>query len=248
MLGTFSIEQTGYFENSEKILTVILGLVTALGTVMLPRMSNLIANNQRETAVRYFVRSMNFIMFLSIGITVGVFVVSDTFVPLFFGEGFEPCERILQWLALSSVFSSWANVVRTQFLIPNHRDKVYVVSVILGALLNFVGNFVLIEKYGAMGAVISTLIAEATVATVQTIASFKDLPYLRMFSNALVLMCIGGLSVFLQGKSQVLFEFSGFVGLAYKVIITSFIYLFLCFLYIYTRGKCLLPLNLKKNI
>ena len=247
MLGTFSIEQTGYFENSEKILSVILGLVTALGTVMLPRMSNLIANNQREIAINYFVRSMNFIMFLSVGITVGFFVVSDVFVPIFFGKGFEPCERILYGLAISTIFSSWANVIRTQFLIPNHKDNVYVISVILGALINFIGNFCLIRRYGAMGAVFSTIIAEATVAIVQTMASFKDLPYLKMFSNAIVFICIGVIVVFLMKKVTPFIKLSGFEDLALKMIITSFFYLSLCLIYNCFYNKSLLPIGIKKK-
>lgn len=247
MLGTFSIEQTGYFENAEKILTVILGLVTALGTVMLPRMSNLIANNQRETAEKYFVTSMNFIMFLSVGISAGMYAVSDSFVPVFFGKGFEPCVGIMQLLGVSAIFSSWANVVRTQFLIPNHKDKVYVISVILGAVLNFLGNIFLIKKYGAMGAVCSTIIAESTVALVQTIASFKDLPYLKIFNNTFVLICIGLIAVCITEVVKSLIQMSGIEGLFITVVVVSFIYLIICFICNYIRHRSLQTFVLEKN-
>lgn len=49
MLGNMSTNtELGYYDSSEKILQIPIALITALGTVMMPRMSNLRANNEKN--------------------------------------------------------------------------------------------------------------------------------------------------------------------------------------------------------
>lgn len=237
MLGINSLAQAGYYENVEKILTVSVGLVTAFGTVMLPRISNLIANKKNSDANIYLKKSMEFIMFLSIGMACGLYLISDIFVPIYFGPGFEECIGIMRCLSITIIITSWANVIRTQHLIPNHKDKTYVYSVILGAIVNFIGNLLMIPKYGAIGAVYSTIVAEFTVSLSQTIGSDRGLPYRQMFADLAAYFCIGLTMIvlteftkrqFCQGidKTYVLFIvvfFGGFIylllSLLYKKII-----------------------------
>ena len=247
MLGAFSLQQTGYYENAEKILGVILGLVTALGTVMLPRISNLIANKKQDVAAKYLVTSMNFIMFLSIGIASVIYVASDSFVPIFFGEGFTPCARVMQILAISAIFSSWANVIRTQFLIPHHKDRIYVLSVILGALLNFVGNFLLIKKFGAIGASISTIMAEASVAIVQTLASIRHLPYLKMLVNAIVFTFIGAIIIAFTEIVKYKVNISGIAELISSVTVATLTYVGLCLAYNHWCVRILIKVTTKRK-
>lgn len=197
MLGNYSIVETGYYENVEKMLTVVLGLITAFGTVMLPRISNLVANQDYNQVNKYMLKSMNFVMFLSVGMVCGLYAVSSSFVPLFFGDGFTPCVLIMRVLAISTIFSSWANVIRTQYLIPFQKDNVYVISVVTGAVLNFVGNIILIPKIGAMGAVCSTILAEFAVAFIQTIIANKQLPCLKMILASVPYIAIGVLMILL---------------------------------------------------
>lgn len=230
MLGTFSIEETGYYENVEKILTVVLGLVTAFGTVMLPRISNLIANNDKKQADEYMVKSMDFIMFLSVGMACGMYALADNFVPLYFGEGFIRSVLIMQSISVTAIFTSWANVIRTQYLIPYRKDNIYIISVIMGAVVNFVGNVIFIPKFGAMGAVIGTILAEFVVAFVQTYASKKDIQLMPMFCNVGVYFAIGCIMILAIRISDYFLD-GGVVGLVIEVFIGGVLYLLLAYLY-----------------
>lgn len=191
MLGNFSVTEAGYYENVEKILTVILGLITAFGTVMLPRISNLVAKRNEEAVQAYLVRSMDFVLFLSIGMVCGLWAVSTDFVPLFLGKEFTPSIVVLEFLSISALFSSWANVIRTQYLIPYKKDKIYVISVIVGATLNFCFNYAMIPKLGAMGAVYGTIVAEFVVAFVQTIFAAKLIPCKKMIFSGIPYLIFG---------------------------------------------------------
>lgn len=176
MLGLMStIMQVGFFENSEKIVYMPIGVITALGTVMLPKMTNIISNGEVEQGKKYILMSMELIMFISIGSTFGLIGVGKTFIPLFLGNEFVSCIDIVSILSVSMIFLAWANVIRTQHIIPNNKDKIYIKSTILGAIVNLITNFMLIGRFGAIGASIGTILAEASVAIYQTINVKKEL-------------------------------------------------------------------------
>ena len=117
MLGAMStIEEVGYYENADKIINVPLSFITALGTVMLPRISNLVAKGEENQINRYINKSMEFVIFLSIPISLGLIAVGGTFAPIFFGDEFVVTGYVIQCLAITTFFISCANVIRTQYL------------------------------------------------------------------------------------------------------------------------------------
>ena len=195
-LATYT--QVGYYESAEKILNIPTGVITALGTVMLPRMSNLAAKAKTQESKRYIYNSMLFAIFLASGMMFGIAGIAEDFVPLFLGDAYLPCIGLLQALSATVLFISWANVIRTQYLIPNHRDRSYIISVLLGAAINLVLNALLIPRMEAMGAVVGTLCAEAAVCISQTLMVRKDLeigrylkatfPFLLMGAGMLLLI------------------------------------------------------------
>ena len=87
-----------------------------------------------------------------------------------------PCIMLINLLSITVFFISWANVVRTQYLMPLHHDKIYVESMIIGAVANFIINSMLIPKFAGVGAAIGTIVAEFTVMIVQMIGIRKELP------------------------------------------------------------------------
>ena len=164
MLGNMaSIVEVGYYENAVKIIDVPKGIITSLGTVMLPRMSNMIAKGEEEKIKMYIGKSLQVIMFLALPITMGLIAISDDFILIFLGNNFTKTGTLIKYLAISLIFLSWANVIRTQYLIPKERDKDYIISVILGAIVNLVMNIILIPRYASIGACYGTICAELIV-------------------------------------------------------------------------------------
>jgi O-antigen/teichoic acid export membrane protein len=192
MLGILSnMEQVGYYENSEKIITLPYSVITALGTVMLPRMSNLISNGKLDEGKKYISYSIEFVFFLGVALTFGIAAVSPHLVPVFLGDDFLPCVNLLVLLSPLVIIKAWANVIRTQYLLPSQKDKQYVESVIFGAIANLIINYSLIPSLGAYGAVIGTLVAEFCVGCYQTLSVRKELPVGKYFTNNLWFVLIG---------------------------------------------------------
>lgn len=197
MLGSMTtITQVGFYENSEKIINIPMGIITALGTVMLPKMSNLYATGNANESKRYMSISMEFTMFMCIGAMFGLIGISPILIPIFLGNKFIQCISVVSLLSITLVFLSWANVIRTQYLIPKKKDKVYIVSTILGAIVNVIVNLLLISKLGAVGAAIGTIFAEASVAIFQTIMIRNELDIKNLLKKTVfylipgLIMCI----------------------------------------------------------
>ena len=70
-------------------------------------------------------------------------------------------------MAPALVFISMTNVMGTQYLLSCDRDKDYTISVVCGCVLNVLCNFVLITKFGSIGAAIATVITEGFVFIIQ---------------------------------------------------------------------------------
>ena len=90
--------ELGYYENAEKITTIILTLVSAVGTVMLPRMSALISDNNNETSKKYIDITMLIVIAYVNAAIYGIFAIGDPFCTMYFGEGPTPEEEIMERL------------------------------------------------------------------------------------------------------------------------------------------------------
>lgn len=189
MLGLMTdIAEVGYYEQAEKITMMPLGLVTALGTVMMPRMSNLAAKGHEEKMKEYIEKSINFMMFLAFPICFGLIAVANNFVPLFMGDGFDKSIILVQLLSVTILFIAFANTLRTGYLIPKERDDVYVRLTITGAIVNLVINLLLIPHLKSVGASIGTIIAELVVAIYQIIAVRNALPTKKYITNSSIFL------------------------------------------------------------
>lgn len=171
MLGSISGDvYVGYYEYSTKLVSIPMGFITSFGAVMLPRMSAIAAsgknNNKQNKTIR---KSLIFVLFLSVAFAFGLAAISDVLIPLYYGAEFLPCIFLLKIVAIKLPAMAWANVIRTQILIPEHKDNQYIVSLFIGAGVNLVLNYFFISKYQAVGAAIATVIAEITVCIVQTL-------------------------------------------------------------------------------
>lgn len=169
MLGKIvAIEaESGYYENAQKIMRILISMTTSLGVVMMPRIANTFALGDNKKIQSYMRRSLNFIFFLSFPMILGIISVSDAFVPLFFGKGFDKVSILMKIMSPTILLMGVSNVIGTQYLIPTKRQRVYTASVLIGLVISFVLNLVLISKYKSVGACISTIICETLILVIQ---------------------------------------------------------------------------------
>jgi O-antigen/teichoic acid export membrane protein len=168
MLGYMSTtSEVGMFDNSDKVVRMTLAIVTSMGVVMLPRVAHTFAIGKKEMVKKYLVESFDFATYLSVPIAFGLAGIAQTFTPWFFGPGFEKTGILICVISPIVVLIAWSNVLGQQFLMPIGQLNWYTISVVCGAIVNFLLNFTLINKYQSVGTAVASVIAEIVVTLIQ---------------------------------------------------------------------------------
>ena len=121
----------------------------------------------------------------------GIIAIAPEFAPVFLGDQFASCWSLMSVLAVIIPIVSMTNVLGRQYLLPTDRDKLFTISVCVGAVVNICCNIALIPHFAAMGAAIATVCAEISVLVAQVVMTHKELPLLRYFKNSLPFIVCG---------------------------------------------------------
>lgn len=235
MLGMYSsVTELGYYENAERLINIPISIITALGTVMLPYMAHM-GGQDKQKMNSMICESMNLAMVLATVMAGGLVLIAHDAAIVIFGAEFAKSGKIIVVLSCTIIASAWANVVRTQYLIPNMKDSIYVRSTIYGAVINLLSNLTFIRLFGAYGACIGTILAEFFIMVYQSAATRKELPqmqFLRQLIRALgntcmIMMCTFGLTfwipnIFTRLILKILFAVVLFAILNRSLICTFF--------------------------
>ena len=183
MIGTIVIDkaEVGYYEQAQKIVRILLTLATALGTVMMPRIAATFAIGNKKKIKEYMNKSFAFIMMLAFPLTLGIVSISGNFVPLFYGPGYDKVVPILCIMSPIIILVGLSNVTGTQYLLPTKQQNKYTLSVVVGAIVNFILNLLLISSFKSIGATIASVIAELAVTITQFILLRKELSIFEVY-------------------------------------------------------------------
>lgn len=178
MLGSISgDESVGYYTAGTKLSYVILGVISSLGVVMLPRCANLIETNRFQHFVEITEKSYRFVVALSFPCVVGLILLSSPVINIFCGNEFGKAISVLCWTAPIVIFIGLSNVIGIQIFYPLGKEIFVIWSTLGGDILNFILNLLLIPLYKEDGAAFSTFIAEGSVLAFQFIYGRKYIPF-----------------------------------------------------------------------
>lgn len=247
MLGVMSTyTELGYYYNADKVINILIGVVTGFGTVVLPRVTQLLKSGKLEAYEILLDHSFELIMFLCSAITFGIFAIANEFTVWFFGPDFTACIPLISVLPFVIYFKSWSTIARNQYLIPLNRNSVYIFSVFIGAVVNFVVNFLLIRTYGAMGAVCGTMIAEALVSVLQFIYMNREVKVFSMIAKNWIYV-VAGLIMYVPVRfaANYLEVFGALIQIAGEIVVGMITYLIVCFIWWMTYKKGLFYESIK---
>lgn len=246
MLGLIAdVSDVGYYEQAEKIINVPISIIASLGVVMLPRSANLISNKKIAELKLSIEKSIEFVMFLAFPMMFGTIAVADDFVPIFLGNEFLESINILKLLAITILFTSLANVIRKQYIVPMEYDKLFIISVLGGGVINLILNAILIPKYTSIGASVATLVTEFLVMFIQIIVLRKEL-YIKKYLSKTIKFFVTGLIMYICVKLLSIFFYDKYIITTCKIIFGTIIYALLNMNYI-KRILCFNLILRRKN-
>lgn len=168
MLGFMTDDtQTGLYSASVKVKNLLTGVVSSLGNVLLPRLSLYVSNQESDKFYETLSKVLNFLLLISLPLTVYFIFYSRTSILLFSGAEYENATLPMQLLMPTVFLIAVSGLTGNQMLVPLGRERVVMTSVICGALVDFGLNWMFIPKWGAAGAAAATLVTEFVVLAVQ---------------------------------------------------------------------------------
>ena len=226
MIGWVNKTELGYYEYAEKIIAIPMSVIEAIGVVMLPRISKMLASGGKEASKHLIQTSMKLNMVLAIAMAFGVAAISREFAPVFFGNEYTACSLLMIGLSVTIPFLSFANVLRKQFMIPMKMDREYTIAVFCGAVVNLICNLIFIPKLYARGAMIGTIFAEIVVCMMHIYSCRKDLP-VKTYITTLIPYLVAGFCMYQVVRFTAKVVGMSIVGLVLEVLVGGVVYLFL---------------------
>ena len=190
MLGFMKEEvHVGFYTGATKLTKMLLSIVSSLGSVMVPRLSNLIKNNQTEDFNRLSQKAVDFVIAFSLPLFLWLLSTAPNLIFLFCGPSYEPATSTLQIVSPILLFIALSNVLGIQILFPQGKENIVIKCTMIGALANLCLNCLLIPILANDGAAIATSVAEFLVTFTMIVIGRKFIPIeysLRRYYNYII--------------------------------------------------------------
>lgn len=157
--------QNGYYEQATKIINMAKSVsFNAVNAVVGVRISYLFVDNKVDEIKDRINKSMDFILFMTIGCGFGIAGVAKTFVPLFFGTGYDQVINLLYIFAPIVTIIGISNCLGSQYYTPSGRRNESTKYLLCGSVINLVLNLCFIKRFGAYGAAVASVLAEGCIS------------------------------------------------------------------------------------
>lgn len=221
---THSNSENGYYEQAYRIVSIFFGIVQSMATVSAPRMAREFYNGELDKVKYRLNRSLKFMLFLSVPISLGMAAVAPTFVPLFLGDGFDKTTYILYVFTPLTIVVGLSFYIDTMYLVPTGQRIRSAIYTTIGSIANLILNFFFVLQYASIGAAIATLLTEILITVLMirrayTVLDLKEVTvsFFKYLIPSLVMFVIVRIvaSISLQ---------SNFVSLIMQILSGIFIY------------------------
>ena len=229
LLGSYS--DVGIYEQGQKLVSILLKVVSSLGVVMLPRVANLLSERRDKEAqnmVKFSFILYNLIIFPMI---FGLIAVNEVFVKLFLGQNFQDVKYVLYVIVFNIMFVGWTNILGYQVLVVRNKNKEFMLSTTIPAFVSVAVNIAVIPFFGYIGASITSVVVEILVFAIQWYYSRNIINKNLLFNKDLAKIICSSLVMFgAVMLCKMTLGLDGIIGLIIYLAVGGISYLGMIFL------------------
>ena len=229
LLGSYS--DVGIYEQGQKLVSILLKVVSSLGVVMLPRVANLLSERRDKEAqnmVKFSFILYNLIIF---PMMFGLIAVNEVFVKLFLGQNFQDVKYVLYLIVFNIMFVGWTNILGYQVLVVRNKNKEFMLSTTIPAFVSVAVNIAVIPFFGYIGASITSVVVEVLVFAIQWYYSRNIINKNLLFNKDLAKIILSSLVMFgAVMLCKMTLGLDGIVGLIIYLAVGGISYLGMIFL------------------
>lgn len=165
--------EVGYYTTAFKLYTIVLGLFSAFTTVMMPRMSALIAKGDKECFGVMIGKSFSALFTYCIPLAVCSIVLAPQIIYALSGAGYEGAVLPMRMIMGLVLVVGTAQILAVQVLMPMKRDRILLAASVSGALLSVAANILLVPRLASIGTAFVLIGAECTVTAIYLVYVLK---------------------------------------------------------------------------
>lgn len=214
MLGQMrSATEVGLYTTSQRLISFLAIVPSFIGISIFPILSK--NENDVEKLGNIFGKVMTIILAIGIPVTIGGIIFSKQITLLVLGQQYIATAPVFAVLMVS-ILASFPNIFLINLIFSKNLQRLFIWATSFGVFLNIFLNFFLIPKYGALGAAISTTIAELVIMStnwskLKKFIPFSVIPKLGKICIASVIMTIIILLLNLMGIHFIINIFIGII-------------------------------------
>lgn len=216
MLGLIQGDRSvGIYTTAQKVSRVVSQVVSSILWVIIPRMSYHFARNDYQEVNRLLRKLLGFNLFLGLPCVTGEIMLSKDIILVVGGVEYIEAAPVLQIRAISMLFALvGGNLLGNAVLLPSKQEKYYMIVCVITAGINIVTNYLLIPRYGPVGAAITTAFCSFCILVMLLLKVDKRIKIQRIGKLALspAVGCVGIVLVCLA--------FSGIANLAPRILLS----------------------------
>lgn len=196
VLGAFANSyEVGVYEQSTKITSLCGSVINSVSSVLLPRVTYLNYNSNKEESKKFLLKSLGYAFLVSSAVSAGIACISVEFVPVFFGPGYEKSSVLLKILSVNVVMTVLANYMGQQCLVSNNSQREYNFAIVVGSVINLVMNMLLVNTLQSVGVSLASSFSSIVVFVLvlyfsKKIISINDVIKMTWKSTIAVLVMI----------------------------------------------------------
>ena len=229
LLGSYS--DVGIYEQGQKLVSILLKVVSSLGVVMLPRVANLLSERRDKEAQNMVTFSFILYNLIIFPMIFGLIAVNEVFVKLFLGQNFQDVRYVLYVIVLNIMFVGWTNILGYQVLVVRNKNKEFMLSTTIPAFVSVAVNVAVIPFFGYIGASITSVVVEILVFAIQWYYSRNIINKNLLFNKDLAKIICSSLVMFgAVMLCKMTLELDGIIGLIIYLAVGGISYLGMIFL------------------
>lgn len=225
MLGALSsTTDVGIYDQALKFLNILLTIVTSLGSVMLPRVSNLLSSGNQKAVNK--LHEMSFLVYnlVIFPMVAGILIVNKDFVNFFLGKDFQDARYAIAIMVFRMFFIGWTNIMGIQILIPHNKNREFMLSTTIPAFFSVGLNILLIPSLGYIGASIVSVATEGLVWLIQLYFTRSYLKGIKILPSMLKILAASLVMYGILYVIQPLIHFPSVVNVLISALLGLLIY------------------------
>ena len=218
MLGQMkSATDVGLYTTPQRLISFLAIVPGFIGTSIFPILSK--NENDVEKLGNIFGKVIKVILSIGIPLTIGGIIFSKQITLLVLGSQYIAAAPVFAVLMIS-ILASFPNIFLINLIFSKNLQRLFIFATSLGVFLNIFLNFFLIPKYGAVGAAISTTIAEFVILGInwrklKKFIPFSIVPKLGKIFIACIIMTV---SIFIFNKIGIYFIINIIIAIAVYIL------------------------------